>query len=353
MTEKLALASDNLSPAHPLILEAVCEANQGCALPYGGDSWTLQAEEVIQTTFGKKCKVFFVPAGTAANVLALKFACKSHESILCSDIAHIDCQEAGATEAIVGAKLLRVPSKSGKIYPEEILAKLERERGFGRHGTSPRLLSITQPTEVGTVYTIKELKDLAALAKQENLFLHMDASRIYNALVHLDITFTELIELIPIDVLSLGGTKNGLLFGEAVLIFNPSLEEGSHFIHKQTLQLLSKMRYLSAQYIALFRDDLWWQLAYEANQKACEIANIIRKIPGLSLTAPVETNQIFFSAPSEWIPLIQEKIYCYLWNKKNNEIRFIASWNTSDRDIKTLENILTDLSQNLTQQIRV
>ena len=347
MTEKLSFASDNLSPAHPLVLNALCEANLGHAIPYGGDLWTLQAEEIIQRAFRKKCKILFVPSGTAANVLGLKIACKRHESILCSDIAHIDCQESGAAESVIGCKLLRVPSKGGKIYPEEIFTQLQRERGFGRHGTSPRILSITQPTEIGTVYTVKELKELATFAKEENLLLHMDGSRLYNALVTLDSNFSDLLEAIPLDILSLGGTKNGLLFGEAVLLFNPSLEEGSPLIQKQTLQLLSKMRYLSAQYIPLFRDDLWWQLAYEANQKGSEIASIIKKTPQLSLTAPVETNQVFFSAPREWIPLIQEKIFCYLWNKEKNQIRFIASWNTSDREIKGLEAALKTVSESL------
>jgi threonine aldolase len=174
----------------------------------------------------------------------------------------------------------------------------------------------------------------------------MDGSRLYNAAVSLNVRLDEMFSLIPVDILSLGGTKNGLMGAEALVIFNPELQEGSDHLHKQTLQLLSKMRYLSAQYIPFFKNDLWHTLATQANQRAQEIAAIIQSIPHLSLSFPVETNQVFFTAPAAWIPLIQEKIFCYLWDGEKNEVRFIASWTTSDQDINRIKLALTEVSHN-------
>lgn len=206
------------------------------------------------------------------------------------------------------------------------------------------MLSITQPTEIGTVYTLEELKALAKLCKEENLFLHVDGSRLYNAAVSLDVELYEMIEASQPDLLSLGGTKTGLIGAEALVIFNPILEKGSDYLQKQTLQLLSKMRFLSAQYIPFFKNELWRTLAKAANQRAQEIAAIIQSIPELSLSYPVQTNQIFFKAPTSWISLIQEKIYCYLWDAEENEIRFIPSWNTSEQEVQEVKAILYAIS---------
>ncbi len=339
------LASDNFAPAHPQIMQAISEANQGHAPAYGLDAWTEHAEQVIREAFKSTCEVLIVPTGTGANVLALNLACRRHESVICTDIAHMNYQESGAAESIVGCKLLTVPHKEGKASPEDILKKLKSERAFGRHSTSPGVLSITQPTEVGTLYTLDELKILSALCKKENLLLHMDGSRLYNAIVQLKTSFHEMTEALPLDLLSLGGTKNGLMGAEALLIFNPSLRWAAGHLQKQNLQLLSKMRYLSAQYIPFFEKDLWRTLAQQANQKAREIASIIEATPQLSLSYPVQSNQIFFTAPSAWIPLIREKIFCYPWNEEKNEIRFIASWDTSEKDVLQVGSLFTELSK--------
>jgi len=347
MSQKMIpLASDNWAPAHPLAIKAVVDANEGYAPSYGTDTWTTKAENLIQEVLKKKCKVFMVPSGTGANVFALMLSCRRHESIICSDIAHIHYQESGAAESLVGCKLLTVPHQEGKITPETLLKKLHSERAFGKHSTSPRVLSITQPTELGTVYSLEELKSLSKLCKEENLILHVDGSRLYNAVVSLQISLHELVDLIPIDILSLGGTKNGLMGVESLLIFNPALQEGSNHLQKQTLQLTSKMRYLSAQYTPFFTNDLWQTLATQANQKAQEIASIIRATPHLSLSYPVETNQIFFTAPASWIPLIQEKIFCLLWNREKNKVRFIASWCTSEQDVQDVRSVLAEISRN-------
>lgn len=249
-------------------------------------------------------------------------------------------------EALIGCKLLTIPHREGKATPEAILKKLKSERAFGKHSTCPRILSITQPTEVGTVYTLEELTTLSKLCKSENLYFHIDGSRLYNAVESLGISLETIIKTTQLDILSLGGTKNGLIGAEALLVFNPALEEGSDYLQKQTLQLLSKMRYLSAQYIPFFKNELWRTLAMQANHKAKEIASIINMTPHLSLSYPVETNQTFFTTPASWIPLIQEKIFCYPWDQEKNEIRFIASWNTSEEDVQDVQTILSEVSRN-------
>lgn len=340
---KINLASDNWAPAHPLIIKAVTEANEGYAPGYGSDLWTEKAQTLIQAALERPCKVFMIPTGTGANVLALKMCCKRYESVICTDIAHLQYQEAGAAESIVGCKLLAVPHRDGKITPEAILKKLKSERAFGKHTTSPRVLSITQPTELGTVYSLEELKSLSELCQEHNLLLHVDGSRLYNAAVHLKCSLKQLTQ--TVDILSLGGTKNGLMGAEALVIFNPALQEGSDHVHKQTLQLLSKMRYLSAQYIPFFENDLWHALAKNANQRAHEIASIIKKTPHLSLSYPVETNQLFFTAPPAWTPLIQDRIFCYPWDQEKNEFRFIASWNTTEDDVKNVELAFSEIAR--------
>ncbi|MBS0586090.1 MAG: aminotransferase class I/II-fold pyridoxal phosphate-dependent enzyme [Verrucomicrobia bacterium] len=341
--KKINLAGDNWSPAHPAVLQAVIEANQGDAAAYGGDPWTREAEKLLQKTFRAHCKVFFVPNGTGANVLALRLACQSYESVLCSDMAHIECKEAGAAEGIANKKLLTVPHKDGKITPDAIRKRLRQEQGSGRHGTLPRLLSITQPTEIGTVYSLEELRALADLLEEENLLLHMDGSRLYNAAARLNASLADMVEASCVDILSLGGTKNGLMNVESVLIFNPSLEAGSDYTHKQTLQLVSKMRYLSAQYIPLLTNDLWRPLAEQANESAQRIASFLKDSPDFRLAYPVETNQIFFTAPPALIPYLQEEISCYLWEPENHLVRFVTSWDTSFEDVIAVGKILEAL----------
>ncbi len=341
--EKICLASDNCAPVHPIIMREISAANKGYAPSYGSDRWTNQAEELIRHAFKSSAKVFLLPNGTGANIFALQLACKRHESVLCTDIAHLYYQESGAPESLVGCKLLAVPHQSGKITPEALAKKLRKERAFGKHSSFPRVLSITQPTEVGTVYSLDELHTLSELCKEESLLMHMDGSRLYNAAVALNADLSEIIQAASADLLSLGGTKNGLMGAESLLIFNPTLLEGSDHLHKQTLGLMSKMRYVAAQYIPFFQDRLWHALAKEANQRAQEIAALVQATPHLSLSYPVQTNQIFFTAPASWIPLIQDKILCHCWNQETNELRFITSWNTSKEDIQKTKLVLNTL----------
>jgi threonine aldolase len=339
---KISIASDNVSPVHPDILKALFEANDGWAASYGNDPWTLEAIKVLQDTFKTAGKVFIVPTGTGGNIFALKIACRPYSSILCSSISHINCQESGAPEANIGCKLILVAATDGKVTPSAVKKQLTHERLSGKHSTLPKILSLTQPTEVGTVYSIEELKALSQLCKEEGLLLHIDGSRLYNAAVALEVPLSAITEAAKPDILSLGGTKNGLMSAEAVLIFNPLLDEGSDHLQKQTLQLMSKMRYLSAQFLPFFRNELWKKLAQNANDKAKKLAGYLEAVPGLKLNYPVQTNQIFFSAPPETIPFILENIGCILWNPDIHEIRFVTSWNTTDEEIEQVKQILAD-----------
>jgi threonine aldolase len=339
--EKIPFASDNYTPVHPLIIEAISLANQGLSPPYGGDPWTEEATTLIQETFGRPCKVLLLPTGTGSNVLALKLACKSHASVLCSDIAHICYQESGAAEAIVGCKLIKVPSVGGKMTLADVRKTLARECAFGKHSTKPGILSITQPTEYGSLYSLKELAELSKLCREEKLILHMDGSRIYNAAAAMDVSLAEIAA--GVDILSIGGTKTGLMYAEALVIFNPELQEGADHLQKQTLQLLSKMRFIAAQYIPFFRDHLWHTLANHANEKAQEVAAMIQEVPGLHLSYPVETNQLFITLPEKWIPLFEQKILCYLWDQEKHEIRLVTSWNTSEKEIEQMQAFLASL----------
>ncbi len=341
---KICLASDNWAGIHPAVMQAIIDANQGYAPSYGADQWTEKACRLMQETFKTPCKAYIVPSGTGSNVFGLLLACRRYESIVCTDIAHIDYQESGAAESIIGAKLLTVPHQEGKATPGSILKKLQLERAFGKHSTRPRVLSIAQPTEVGTVYRLDELAALSKLCKEEKLLFHIDGSRLYNAAAGLGVELADMVAAGQPDLLSLGGTKNGLMGAEALLIFNPELMDGSDHLQKQALQLMSKMRFLSVQFIPFFEGELWRTLALRANQRAQELAECIRSIPHLSLSYPVESNQVFFTAPSSWIPRIQEEISCYLWDRDKCEIRFIPSWNTSEEEIKAVQAVLMKIS---------
>lgn len=341
MDSIIFLSSDNCAPAHPSIIEAIAEANNGFAPSYGSDDWTKKAQKLIQKVLGREGRVFMIPTGTGANVFSLKLALKRHESVLCTDIGHINFQESGAAESVIGCKLLGVPHVNGKMTKEALLNCLNKELAVGKHATVPRIVSIAQSTEVGTVYNLAEMAELAKTCKEHGLLLHVDGSRIYNAAASLNIGLDEMMAALPCDILSLGGTKNGLLGAEAVIIFNPHLFEGSDHLHKQTLQLLSKMRYLSAQYLAFFKDDLWQKLAQNANNMAKDMASIIENVPGLTLNYPVETNQIFLSADEYWFSKMPEKIHCLPWDLTKKELRLIASWNTTREDVSNLKKVLT------------
>lgn len=345
MTHPRGFASDNNAGVHPQILKAIAEANKGHVIAYGDDEYTARAVQIFRTHFGKECEIFFVFNGTAANVLGIKALTHSYHSIICSDIAHLQVDECGAPEKYTGCKLLTVPSPDGKLTAEGIKTHLH---GFGfEHHSQPRVISITQSTEMGTVYSIEEIKRISALARQYGLYLHMDGARLANAAVSLNCQLQEVTREAGVDVLSFGGTKNGMMYGEAIVFFDPRLAEDFKYIRKQGMQLGSKMRFISAQFIALFEDDLWQKNARHANTMAGYLEQRLREIPEIKITQPVQANAVFAIVPAEYIATLQKKFFFYVWNEFTNEVRWMTSFDTTEEDI---DLFVTEIRQLFTQK---
>jgi threonine aldolase len=324
-------ASDNNAGIHPAILKAISDANIGHVTGYGNDPYTREAISLFKNEFGADTEVFFVFNGTGANVLGLSTLTRSFDSIICSETAHIQTDECGAPEKFTGCKLLPVATGNGKITPEGIVTHLH---GFDfEHHSQPKVISISQVTEMGTVYYPDEIRALAELAHRHHMFLHMDGARISNAAVTLDLPFRSFTRDCGVDVLSFGGTKNGMMLGEAVLFFNPVLTRETKYLRKQGMQLFSKMRFVSAQFLAYFKDDLWKENAIHANRMAKLLEKEIRKIPQITITQSVDANGIFAIVPGEIIALLQEKYFFYMWNEKASEVRWMTSFDTSEEEI--------------------
>ena len=327
-------ASDNTSGIHPKVLEALACANEGTALPYGDDPWTAEAEACFRTLFGDDIDVFLVPLGTGANILAFNSMVRSWNAVICSDIAHTLTTESGAVEAIVGCKMLGVPSVHGKIDPGAVEACLGM---LGDpHHNQPRLVALTQATEVGTLYTPDEIRALCDCAHRHGLFVHVDGARIANAVAAQGMDVRSLTRDLGVDVMSFGGTKNGMMMGEAVLIFNRDFARDFGTMRKQCLQLHSKMRFLAAQYIAYFRDGLWLENARHANAMARLMAELVKDMPHVSLAHPVETNGVFVNLSPEVIRALQEQYVFYEVDSAVHTVRWMFSFNTREEDVHAL-----------------
>lgn len=338
---KRGFASDNNSGIHPEILEAISEANAGHAVGYGGDNLTGQAIERFKNEFGENTDVYFVFNGTGANVLGLSTLTRSYHSVICADTAHIQTDECGAPEKFTGSKLLPVKTCCGKITPEEISKYLH---GFEfEHHSQPGIISISQVTEMGTVYSVEEIKAISALAHQHGMFLHMDGARIANAAVALNLPFRTFTVDAGVDVLSFGGTKNGMMLGEAVLFFNPELSKNAKYIRKQSMQLYSKMRFVSSQFLAYFNHELWKRNAIHANQMAKLLEEKVKEIPAVKLTQKVEANGVFAIVPPEIIPRLQEKYFFYMWDENRSEVRWMTSFDTQEEDIHNFVNLIKSM----------
>ncbi|MGD9016898.1 MAG: low specificity L-threonine aldolase [Desulfobacterales bacterium] len=335
-------ASDNNSGIHPLVLEAIHAANTGHVPSYGHDPFTADAVKRFQSLFGGDIDVFFVCNGTAANVLCFRAACRSYHSIITSESAHIHVDECGAPEFHTGCKVLPVSNRHGKLKGEDIRRHL---KGFGfEHHAQPRVVSITQSTELGTVYTPQEVQEIAEVAHGHGLLLHMDGARIANACAALNEDPRTVTRDAGVDILSFGGTKNGLMLGEAVIFFDARLAEGFSFIRKQELQLLSKMRFVAAQFSALLAEDLWLELARHANRMARLLAEGTGGIPQVVVTRPVETNAVFATLPAGWIPDLQVRYPFYVWDENTGEVRWMTSFDTEPEDIEGFLDALKALS---------
>lgn len=334
-------ASDNNSGIHPAMLKAIEAANVDHEIGYGEDKYTQKAVQLFKDRFGENTEVFFVFNGTGANVLGLGTITNSFNSVICAETAHINVDECGAPEKITGAKIVTIKHKNGKITPEDVMPHLS-SLGF-QHHSQPKVISITQVTELGTLYTPDEIKALADLAHANNMFLHMDGSRIANAAAALDMDFREFTVDCGVDVLSFGGTKNGMMMGEAVLFFNPELTTDTRYIRKQNTQLFSKMRFLSAQFIAYFENDLWKDNATHANNMAKLLADEISKIPEVSITLPVESNGVFAIIPPKIIEPLNKHFFFYMWDEMINEARWLTSFDTTEEEIYKLVGLIKEL----------
>lgn len=338
---KRGFASDNNSGIHPEILNALSAANEGHAVGYGGDEFTEKAIKRFKQEFGEQTDVYFVFNGTGANVLSLSTLTRSFHSIICAETAHIQVDECGAPEKFTGSKLLPVATIKGKITPEGITKYLH---GFDfEHHSQPGIISISQVTELGTVYTVDEIKAITSLAHQHGLFVHMDGARLANAAVALDLPFRAFTVDAGIDVLSFGGTKNGMMLGEAVLFFNPGLSKNSKYIRKQSMQLFSKMRFVSTQFLAYFENDLWKKNATHSNRMAKLLEKQVREIPAIQLTQEVEANGVFAIVPREIIPRLQEKYFFYMWDERRSEVRWMTSFDTQEEDIMNFVALIKSL----------
>ena len=328
---KRSFASDNNAGVHPEIIEAIKAANDGHVIAYGDDHFTARAVKLFQKNFGRDVAVHFVFGGTGANVLGLKAITKSHQAIVCAETAHVNVDECGAPENFTGCKLLPLPTPDGKLRIEQIKPLLH---AIGNeHHVQPRVISVSQATEMGTVYTKKELKALAAFAHDNGMLLHVDGARIANAAVSLKATLKEITADAGVDVLSFGGTKNGMMYGEAVVFFDKKLAVDFKYIRKQGMLLPSKMRYISAQFEALLSNDLWRRSAEHANRMAQILSRELAKLPQIKITQLVESNGVFATVPSKYIPQLQKKYFFYVWNEEISEVRFMASFDTTEEDI--------------------
>jgi threonine aldolase len=326
-----SFASDNNAGVHPEIMEAIAAANDGHVIAYGDDPYTACAVKLFREHLGRDVEVFFVFGGTGANVLGLKAATESHQAIICAETAHINVDECGAPEKSTGCKLLSLSTPDGKIKVEQIKPLLH-EVGFEHH-VQPRVISVSQATEMGTVYTPRELKTLSSFAHDNNMLLHVDGARIANAAVGLKVKLKAITRDAGVDILSFGGAKNGMMYGEAVVFFDKSLAADFKYTRKQGTHLPSKMRFISAQFEALLANDLWRRNAEHANRMAQLLARELAKIPQVTITQKVEANGVFALVPKRYVPLLQKKYFFYVWNEETSEVRFMTSFDTTENDI--------------------
>jgi len=324
-------ASDNNSGVHHEIFIALQEANRGHVLAYGDDQYTREASDKFREYFGEDTGTYFVFLGTAANVLGLGAFARSYHSVICAETAHIHEDECGAPEKFNGIKLLPVETEDGKLSIEKIRKHI---KGIGfEHHSQPRFISVTQATELGTIYSQNEIKALAEFAHENNMYLHMDGARIANAAVTMDKGFKEFTRDAGVDVLSFGGTKNGMMYGEAILFFNNIVEEEFKYIRKQGMQLASKMRFISAQFLRYLSNNLWYENARHSNEMARLLAREASKIEGIEITQKVEANGVFAKVPPEIIPELQKEFLFYVWDHNHSVVRLMTSFDTSERDI--------------------
>ncbi|MHB8657842.1 MAG: threonine aldolase family protein [Solirubrobacteraceae bacterium] len=331
MPNERGFASDNAATVHPAVLAAIARVNVGHAFGYGHDEHTERVLRRLEAEFGEQARAYLVWNGTAANVLSIRAVCRPGEAVICADTAHLNVDEGGAPEAIAGVKLLAVPGVDGKLTPELVDARIERLED--EHAVQPRLVSVTQATELGTVYGLQELSALAVLAHERGLLLHLDGARLANACAALGVSLRQATVEVGVDVVSFGGTKNGLLGAEAVLLLEPSLADRFDYLRKSSMQLASKMRFLAAQFEALMTDELWLRGATHANAMAARLSAALTGVPAVRITRPVEVNAVFARLPRPAIEILKAKFAFYVWDERADEVRWMCSWDTTEEDV--------------------
>jgi threonine aldolase len=330
MTQRKSFGSDNHAGTHPAVLRAIMEANAGDAIAYGADEHTEQVTAALRDTFGA-AEAFLVLNGSGANVLGLSVLLARHEAVICAESAHINTDECGSPERLLGTKLLPVPAPGGKITPELIA---ERLSGRGNdHFSQPGVVAITQSTELGTCYTLAELTKIADFCHASDLRVFLDGARLANAAAYLDCSLAELAECA--DVLSFGGTKNGAMGVEALIVMRPGLADNVPYLRKQQTQLASKMRFLAAQFDALLHDDLWRANASHANAMAGRLAEGAAGVDGIEIIHPVQANAVFARLDPRHIAALRRDWFFHGWGEDESLVRWMAAFDTTESDVDT------------------
>lgn len=339
MAQRVSFGSDNHSGVHPQVMEAIARANEGYVHAYGDDPWTLEAVALLREVFGEHIEVVFTFNGTGGNVVSLGGACRPWESAICAQSAHINTDECGAPERVAGVKLVPVATKDGKLTAELVRPHLT---GFGfEHHAQPRVISVSQATEYGTVYSIEELRALSDTAHSHGMLLHVDGARFANAVAGAGCNPGEMFVQGGIDILTFGGTKNGMLLGEAVVVADGISPEVLHYVRKQCGQLASKMRFISAQFSAMLSEGLWLRCAAHANEMAARLAEGARAL-GIEVTQAVEANEVFAILPARVVPSLSERFGFYTWDEARHEVRWVTSWSTQAEDVDEFVLALRD-----------
>ena len=328
-----SLASDNYAGIHPAVLAAISAANVDHAPAYGSDAITEQVVEVFRRELGSEVEVYLTFNGTGANVVGLQSLMRTWEAVICASTAHINVDEGGAPEKLLGSKIIDLQTSDGKLTPELINAVEWRNGDV--HQSQPKVVLITQSTEYGTCYSPAEIRAIADASHARGLALYLDGARIANAAASFNVSLRAMTTDAGVDVMSFGGTKNGAMSAEAVIVLNPALNISTElgFIRKQYMQLSSKMRFTSAQFIALLSDELWRVNAAHANSMARRLVDGIKDLPGLVITQPTQANAVFAQLPATAIPKLQADTPVYVWSEKNSEVRWVCSWDTTPADI--------------------
>lgn len=337
-----SFASDNYSGIHPEILEAIQHANQLHEISYAEDTYTEKTNALFREIFGADTEVLYAFNGTGANVIALKCALLPFEAVLCAETAHINADECGAPTQSTGSSLITIKTTNGKLTPELLKPFMSRKGNV--HNTQPRVVSISQSTELGTVYSLSELKALCHFAHENDMHVHLDGARISNAVASLGVSLKEATVDCGVDIMSFGGTKNGLMIGEAVLIFNDELKKHAAFFQKQTAQLFSKNRFIATQFYALLKNDIWLRMATHSNKMAAFLAEGVADLPGVTITQKVDANAVFAIIPAHAVEPLRAKYRFYTWSEDTGELRWMCSFDTSREDvidfIETLKSLI-------------